>query len=292
MKRLSLLAVVSLAAAYVYVAPGLSAQGNDSATVYAAVTDKGGKPIKALTLADVAVAEDGAPKKVLAVEPAGGPLSVALLVDRFGQDATFNVLAVRGAISNIVKTLHVNPDTEISLTTIDPAAVPQLPFTMSAAEIMHFIDKMPPGVEQSALIEGIVAASRSMARAKYPRRAIVAVVAGYKPESDAQELDKVAAALRFSGASLWVLEGRSGFGGGAVSGPRDAALTMLVPASGGARATVSIGTALETQAKRLAELLASQYAVTYAAPSGAARTLTVSVAGKDVKVIAPAWIQR
>jgi len=292
MKSFAFLAALGLSAMALFGPASVGAQGNDTATVFATVTDKGGKPIKALTIADFSVTEDGASKKVLAIEPAGGPLSVALLIDRFGEDGTFNVLAVRGALSNIVKTLHVNPDTEISVTTIDPAAVPQLPFTMSAAQIMSFIDKMPPGVGQSSLIEGIVAASRSMARAKYPRRAIFAVVAGYKPEADTQELPQVAAALRLSGASLWVLEGRSGFGGGSVSSVRDAALTSTVPASGGARASVSVGTALETQAKHLAELLASQYAVTYAAPSGSAKALTVSAAGKDVKVIAPTWIAR
>jgi hypothetical protein len=266
-------------------------QGNDTATVYAAVTDKGGKPLKTMTLADFSVTEDGAEKKVVSVEPAG-PMSVALLVDRFGQDASFNVLAVRGALEAIVKTLRANPDTEMSLTTIDPAAVPQIPFTMSAAQIMSFIDKMPPGVEQSALTEGIVTATRSMARAKYPHRAIFALVAGYKPEADAQEMRQVAAELRQSGASLWVLEGRSGFGGGSVSAVRDAALTFTVPQSGGARVSVSIGTALETQAKHLADVLASQYAVTYAAPSGSANVLAVNAAGKNVKVIAPSWISR
>lgn len=292
MKPLAILAAACVSA--IALGPALSArgQGNDTATVYVAVTDKGGKPLKTVAPADFSVAEDGAAKKIISVEPAGGPMSVALLIDRFGQDATFNVLAVRGALVAIVKTLRVNPDTEISVTTIDPAAVPQIPFTASSVEITKFIDKMPPGVEQSSLVEGIVAASRSMAGAKYARRAIFAVVAGYKPDAEAQELPQVSAALRQSGASLWVLEGRSGFGGGSVSAVRDAALNFNVPASGGARSSVSVGTALETQAKKLAETLASQYAVTYAAPSGAAKALAVSVAGKDVKVLAPTWISR
>lgn len=286
----ALAACLSVAALTGRVSAG--AQGNDTATVYAAVTDKGGKPIKTVTLADVSVAEDGAPKKVLSVAPAGGPMSVALLVDRFGQDQTFNVLAVRGALSTIVKTLHVNPDTEMSVTTIDPAAVPQIPFTMSAAQILTFVDKMAPGVDQSVLLEGIVSAARSMARAKYPRRAIFALLAGGKSEGHPPENDVVAATLRQSGASLWVLEGRSSFGGGDVSLAREAALTFDVPVSGGARLAVSVGTALETQAKKLAETLTSQYAVTYAAPSGSAKVLAVSVAGKDVKVLAPSWISR
>jgi hypothetical protein len=269
------------------------AQGNDSKTVFAAVTDKGGKPIKSLTAADFTVAEDGAPKTVLSVQPAGGPLSVALLVDRFGQDSTFNVLDVRAALATVVKGLHAaNPDTEISVTTIDPAAVPQIPFTMSSVEILKVIDHQAPGVDQSVLLEGIVTASRSMARAKNQRRAIFAIVAGYKQEGNPPEMDLVASELKLSGASLWVLEARSPFGGGYVALPREAALTFAVPRSGGARSAVSVGTALQMQAKKLTEQLASQYAVTYAAPSGVAKVLAVSASGKDVKVIAPTWITR
>lgn len=293
MKPLAIVAAACLSVTLLRGASPMDAQGNDSATVFVAVTDKGGKPIKALTIADFSVTENGTTKKVLSVEPAGGPLSVALLIDRFGQDATFNVLDVRTALSTVVKALHAaNPDTEISVTTIDPAAVPQIPFTVSSVEVLKFIDRMPPGVEQSVLLEGIMAASRSMARAKYPRRAIFAVIAGYKSEGHPPEVDRVAAALRESGASLWVLEGRSSFGGGAVSAPRETALTFAVPASGGARFAVSVGTALPTQAKKLVETLASQYAVTYAAPSGGAGKVSVSASGKDVKVIAPSWFER
>lgn len=292
MKPIAIAAAACLSAIVLHPAVSVRGQGNDNATIFVAVTDKGGKPLKTITQADVSVAEDGAAKTVLSVEPATGPMSVAVLIDRFGEDATFNVLAVRGALDTMVKTLHVNPDTEMSVMTIDPAAVPQIPFTMSTVEIRKFIDKLPPGVGQSALVEGVVAAARSMARAKYPRRAIFALVAGYKPEAETHEMGQVAAALRQSAASLWVLEGRSGFGGGSVSSVRDAALTFTVPASGGSRFSVSVGTALETQAKRLAETLVSQYAVTYAAPAGSAKALAVSVAGKDVKVIAPTWISR
>ena len=269
------------------------AQGNDTRVVYAAVTDKGGKPLKGLTAAQFAVGEDRTMKTVLSVEPATGPLSVALLVDRFGPDATFSILAVRGAIDSIVKTLHAaNRDSEISLTTIDPAAVPQLPFTMSAVELSNVIKRLPPGVDQSVLLDGIVTASRSMAAAKYPRRAIVAVVAGYKVEGSSVEGPVLASALRQSRASLWVVEGRSSFGGGAPNGARDAMLPLAVPASGGASVSVGVGTALETMAKRLTETLASQYAVTYAAPSASASALAVSVNVKNAKVLAPAWIAR
>ena len=272
---------------------GLGAQGGDAARVYVAVTDKGGKPIKALTVADFAVMEDGQTKRVLAAEPATEPLSVALLIDRFGQDATYSILAVRGAIENIVKTLHAaNADTEISVTTIDPAAVPQIPFTMSAVTVTNFIRKLAPGVDQAVLLDGVVSASRSMAGARGPRRAIVGVIAGYKADFGGANMPVMAEALRASQASLWILEGRSSFGGGFSSASRDVILSQFVPASGGASLSVAIGTALETQATRLAQALASQYAVTYAAPTRGASALAVSVPIKNAKVMAPTWIVR
>ena len=293
MKHLVFAAAVCLSVTVMPATLPLDAQGSDTATVFTAVTDRGGKPLKGLTAEDFSVAEDGAARQVITVEPATGPLSVALLIDRFGQDSTFSILAVRGALESMVKTLHAaNLDTEISVTTIDPAAVPQIPFTMSTVQMLDFINRLPPGVNQAVLLEGIMTASKSMSAAKYSRRVIVALVAGYKPEGSAVEVPLVAATLRQSGASLWVLEGRSSFGGGSVSSTRDAALTFLVPASGGARVSVGLGTALETQGKRLVETLLSQYAVTFAAPSPSATTRAITVSVKDAKVLAPAWITR
>lgn len=291
MMRHLVIASVVVAAALAGFA-SVRAQGGDSARVYVAVTDKGGKPIKALGPADFAVAEDGQPKTVISAEPAADPLSVALLVDRFGQDSTYSILAVRGALENIVKALHAaNADTEISVTTIDPAAVPQVPFTMSAVTVTNFIRKLAPGVDQAVLLDGIISASRSMSGARGPRRAIVGVIAGYKADFGGDSIPAMANALQQSRASLWILEGRSSFGGGFSSGSRDAVMTQYVPMSGGASLSVAIGTALETQAKRLAETLASQYVVTYAAPR-AASTLAVSVQVKNAKVLAPTWIAR
>ena len=272
---------------------GLGAQGGDAVRVYVAVADKGGAPIKALTAADFTVTEDGQMKQVIAAEPAAEPLSVALVVDRFGQDPTYSILAVRGALENIVKALHAaNADTEISVTTIDPAAVLQIPFTMSAVTVTNFIRKLAPGVDQEVLIDGVVSASRSMAGARGPRRAIVGVIAGYKADFGGDNIPVMAEALQQSQASLWILEGRSSFGGGFTSASRDVILSRFVPASGGASLSVAIGNALETQATRLAQALASQYVVTYAAPARGASALAVSVSIKNAKVMAPTWIAR
>jgi hypothetical protein len=293
MRKMYLLIASMLVVAGLAGFASVRAQGGDSARVYVAVIDKGGKPIKALGPADFAVAEDGQPKTVISAEPAADPLSVALLIDRFGQDPTYSILAVRGALENIVKALHAaNADTEISVTTIDPAAVPQVPFTMSAVTVTNFIRKLAPGVDQEVLLDGIISAAQSMSGARGPRRAIVGVIAGYKADFGGDNMQVMSKALQQSRASLWLLEGRSSFGGGFSSVSRDAIMSQFVPTSGGASLSVAIGTALETQAKRLAETLASQYAVTYTAPKSGASTLAVSVQVKNAKVMAPTWIAR
>ena len=175
--------------------------------------------------------------------------------------------------------------------TIDPAAVPQLPFTQSAVTINNFLNKVGPGVDQAVLADGIVEAARSMAHAQFPRRVIIGVVSGMKTDGSSVDGPRLADALRRSAASLWILEGRPSFGGGGSAPMREAAMTIAAPVSGGMALSVSVGNALETQAKRIGEAIAAQYAVSYAAPSAATR-LSVTVTTKDAKVLAPGWTVR
>lgn len=263
----------------------------DTARIYVAVTDKGGRPLKGLTAADFSVSENDQPKSVLSVEPANEPLSVALLIDRFGQDANYGMVTVRGAIAAMIKPLLAShPDTEVSITTIDPAAVPQLRFTNEPLLFSKFIDRVATGVEQSVVLNGIQMAAESMRDARFKRRAIMAIFAGYKTDASSGDGVKLADILRNSGASLWTLEGRSSFSSPAIAPIRDQALYMAVPISGGMASTVAAGAGLENQARRLAETLVSQYVVTYAVPSVTSNKRSVTVSRKDAKVAAPVWI--
>lgn len=263
----------------------------DSARIYVTVTDKGGKPLKGLTAADFSVSENGEAKTVVSVEPATDPLSVAVLVDRFGQDANYGVLTVRAAISAMLKPLLAShPDTEISITTIDPASVPQVRFTNEPMVFKKFVDRVATGVEQSVLLNGIQMAAENMRDAKFKRRAIMAIFAGYKADASSGDGTKFADGLRNSGASLWALEGRSSFSSPAIAPIRDQALYTAVPISGGMASTVAAGAGLENQARRLSEALVSQYLVTYSVPFVTSNKRTVTVSRKDAKVAAPVWI--
>jgi len=121
------------------------------------------------------------------------------------------------------------------------------------------------------------------------KRVIVAFVAGYKPDLSTMRGPIVAETLRKSGAALWALEGRSSSATNSESSNRDQILDRGTAMSGGAHDRVLLGTALEGRAKRIAELLLSEYVVTYGAPGGGGQTLEVTVGVKNAHVFAPTW---
>lgn len=283
--------VLAVALAALNVAPPAS-RPPDVARVYVTVVDGKNKPIPKLTAADFSVHEDGTAKTIVKVEPATTPIAVALAADHFGGDSTYSLLDLRAALDSIVRRFHKNPaPASMAFFTMDPASIRVVDFTESEAAMTAAVNKINPGVEQAVFLESVVDAARALATAATDRRVIFAVVAGYKLDMSTIASADVARELHASGASLWVLEGRSA-AGSAVSNPnRDQILNLGVQLSGGVRASVGVGTALETQGTRLVDLILAQYAVTYADPTATARQLDVSVGTQGAKVIAPAWVR-
>jgi hypothetical protein len=288
MVRLALASVVAVAAAAIVVRA--APVRPDVARVYVTVLDEKNKPLTKLTAADFSVKEDGAAKTIVTVEPATSPLAVALVSDHFGGDSTYSLLDLRAALESVVKRVHKNPGgASMAFYTIDPASVRAVDFTESEAAMTAAVNKVNPGVEQAVLLEGIVDASRALASASTDRRVIFAVVAGYKLDLSTVPSADVAREMHAAGVSLWVLEGRSPAGSTVSNANRDQILNAGVHLSGGVRASVAVGTALETQGTRLVDLILAQYAVTYAAPSATAKALDVAVGVPGAKVIAPGW---
>lgn len=263
----------------------------DVARVYVTVVDEKNKPLQKLTGSDFVVREDTTAKTIVSVEPAKTPLAVALVTDHFGSDSTYSLLDLRAALEDVVRRFHKNASaTSMALYTIDPASIRAVDFTESEAAMTAAVDKINPGVDQAVLLEGVTDASRALASVSTDRRIIFAVVAGYKLDMSTVASADVARELHASGASLWVLEGRS-LAGSAVSNPnRDQILNAGVQLSGGVRSSVAVGTALDTQGTRLVDLILAQYAITYADPHPNARALDVSVTVRGARTIAPGWV--
>jgi von Willebrand factor type A domain len=259
----------------------------DVATIYATVMGANGNPVPRLTAADFSLRENGEEKSITSAGLATEPMSVELITDRLGNSPEFTPDQMRAALAAIVRiVLLVNPDSTISLRTFDSEAVQQVKPTSNAVQLANAIKSLFSNNGNSVLLDAIADASDALMKAPNSHRVIVGLVAGYKGDTSSVTSLAAAQRLRQSRASLWVLEATAS----GVSNPnRDVMLNQGTRDSGGFHSTVAIGTALEGAATRLAALVVSQYAITYAAPSASANKRVELTVKGDAKVLAPHW---
>lgn len=262
----------------------------DFARVYVTVTDDAGRPIKGLVAADFIVRENNVPKKIVSVETATKPLSLEILTDRFGVRADFTADDARQALLNIVDIiLGVIPESQIGIITTDGASVPAVPFTSSQTALNSKIKDFFTNGHTPVLLEGIADACRALGKMPEDRRAIIALVSGYKPETSGIEPRAAAEALRQNKVTFWALEGQAE-NGQSTNANRDALLLGATKDSGGMFSTVAAGTALPGAAQRLAVALVAQYEVTYENPANSKTTqLSIGTTRSGTRVLAPRW---
>ena len=139
------------------------------------------------------------------------------------------------------------------------------------------------------LLEGIADACQALAKMPEDRRAIIALVSGYKPETSGIEPRAAAEALRQNKVTFWALEGQAE-NGRSTNANRDVLLLGGTRDSGGMISTVGAGTALPGAAQRLAVALVAQYEVTYESPANAKTTqLSIGSTRPGARVLAPRW---
>jgi hypothetical protein len=280
--------VLAAAACTVPVAATTGPIQADDARVYATVVGANGNPVPRLTAADFAVLENGAEKRVLSAALSTDPMSVEIITDRLGRTPEFTPDQMRAGLMAFVHTLvSINPDTQISLRTFDSEAVQLVKPTSSVARLESVIRKTFTNNGNAVLLDAIADASEDLQRAPNRHRIVIGLVAGYKGDSSSISSLAAAQRLRQSGASFWALEAVAT----GVSNPaRDVMLNQATRDSGGMHTTVSIGTAIEAAAARLAVLALAQYEIRYAAPANTAnRRIDVSVKTGGVNVLAPHW---
>jgi hypothetical protein len=282
------IAVIGLTGAAV-ITPVAHGRQADAARIYVTVMGANDAPVPRLTAADFKVYENKEEKNVTSADLATDPLSVEIITDRLGGRPEFTPVQMRAALMALVHTIQsVSPDSQISLRTFDSESIQQVKPTTSTDLLDRSIKKLFSNNGASVLLEAISDAARALQKAPNSHRAIIGLVAGYKPDTSGVFSRSTADVLRQSKASFWVLEAAAA----AVSNPnRDVMLTQGTEESGGWHTAVSTGTALETAATRLAVLLVSQYGVTYAAPGiGANRRIDVTVRGDGLHVLAAHWV--
>lgn len=286
-----------LIAAALAVAPSTRAREDQSQrgdVVYVAVADDRNRPVRDLTAADFDITVDATRQEVLSAVPATEPVSAVLLTDRLGLTDLYTHIGVQRALSSFVSRIRsAVPGSRFALTTFDGPVVRLLSFSAPPAELDRQLGRLTTLAEGAALLDALTDACKQMGQALSPRRVVLLVYAGYRPDTSTAQPELVGAMLQASGASLWAIEAQipGAPAGGQVN--RELVVDRGAGITGGRRSTVSSAVGVDTMATQIATLIGAQYAVTYGPGGGTVNSQRkVVVKRSGLKVYAPAWLPR
>jgi hypothetical protein len=263
----------------------------DQQKVYVVVADNRGRPVKNLTAADFRIVIDS-PQEIISVQPATEPISVVLLTDRLGLEASYTPFDLARALRTFVRTIQASaPQSRFALTTFDGPVVRVASFGMPHAELDRILGRLSSVTRDSAFRDAVMDVSQMIRSAPTARRVIFTVFGGYRPDMSTVRTDNVAEALRQSGASLWVIEARTTGENSSGNNEREVLVDRGSAFSGGMREIVASAVGVDTVARQMAELIGAQYEITYA-PGGGTRDSSrkVMVSRPGLRVMAPGWV--
>ncbi len=259
-------------------APALRAvpQGGVDKSLFVAVLDENGRPVRGFTADDILIKEDGQDRSIAAVKMASQPISVAVLIDTaqgkrvtdaYGTPEEY-VRDLRVAVSAFAKQLLLlSPDASVSLMEFGQAAITMVKFTSDLTEfdkgINHIVSR--PGVG-SVLGEALEAANKDLAARPSTRRAIVSLNLEPSDEQSFDNANAIKDSFRKSGAQLWAVSVQRG---GLKNSKRDVVLNDFAKLTGGQRDFVVGISAVPDILKAYANALAMQYEVVYKRPESA-----------------------
>ena len=247
--------------------------------VYISATDSKGAPITDLTAADITVKEGGKEQPVASLQPASGPIQVAILVDDGGTGAF--QLAVAQFLQKSVG------HGQFSISLLTPQAQKIVDFTDDVEALKAAMGRLGQRgrlqTDGDQMLEAIADAAKTLQQRKAERPVILAMtLTGGQPHSI--EPKNVLTALRASGAGLNVVSGTNADVGMVMGdGPSF---------SGGLNQQGATGSAFATAAVKVADALAHQYLLTYTLPDGVkmSERLSVATSRKGVTLTAPSRI--
>ena len=257
-------------------------QGGVDKTLFVAVLDENGRPVRQFTADDILLKEDGQDRAVTGVKLASQPISVAVLIDTaqgrrvtdaYGTPEEY-VRDLRVSTSAFAKQLlTLSPDAAVSLMEFGQAAVTMVKFTSDLTEfdkgVNHIVSRPAVG---SVLGEALEAANKDLATRPSTRRAIVSLNLEPSDEQSFDNANAIKEAFRRSGAQLWSVSVQRG---GLKNSKRDVVLNDFAKLTGGQRDFVVGISAVPDILRAYANALAMQYEVSYKRPENA----------KNVKVI-------
>ena len=270
----------------VLASPMLAARqaGGVNKSLFVAVLDENGRPVRQFTTEDVLIREDGQDRPVVEVKPASQPISVAVLVDtaqsaritdHYGTPEEY-VRDLRVAASSFAhQLLTLSPDARVSLMEFGQAAVTMVKYTTDLTEFDKGVNKIVSrrGVG-SVLSEALTQANKDLVAEAGGRRAIVSINLEPSDEQSIENANPIKDAFRKSGAQLWAL---SVHRGELKNSNRDVVLNDFAKLTGGQRDFIVDISAMENILKGYANALAMQYEVVYKRPENAKNVKAIQV---------------
>jgi hypothetical protein len=278
--------------------------------IIATVVDKDNKPVTGLPAAAFAIREDNIDREVLRVEAATDPMSVILLADTTTAFRLFE-RDLRTAPQAFFRTfMAAHPGSFAALWEFGGAGIPVQGFTSNAVLLEQATTKLFPkgsltgidfndlgdasnpasfgqNVVASNLLEAVRDAARDLGKQQHTRRIIVSFNSDLSVEASTLPGEKVQDEVQKANASWFAVSLHTGITNGPL---RDNVMEGLIPYSGGMRVTISDVAALQPAMKNMADILASQYVVTYGRPSGPSpKIVAIGIRGAGLKVMAHHW---
>jgi hypothetical protein len=257
-------------------------QKGGNKTAFVAAIDGGLNPVAGMTKEEWAVREDNVDRVVVDVKPATQPLDIVLMIDTT-KSVSINVNELRDAVKTFAHTIFAgNPGANFSIMNVASAAVMVAESKKTPEDVDKILAKVyPDQTEPTVFLEGIVDASKKLAKSPSPRRAIVIVNLEGVPEISSMKIPEVLQQLLPSGASLWAVSysndvtkrliaasTKGGIGSANTGQNRDVILENAPRGTGGFRLNVEVPTALEGALTKVAGVLLGQYEITYTRPEG------------------------
>jgi len=290
----ALAAAVAVVGSIAVSAAAPPAQSGGNKTVFVAALDADNKPVSGLTKDTWAVREDGTDRTVADAKVATDPLDVVLMIDTSNTSQS-SVSDLRAGLQAFADALFAgSAPVTMSIMNVAGADVMVATDKKTAADVDKVLAKtFADRAGNTVMLEGLVDASKQLAKAPIARRAIVMVNMDGVPEASTTPGQKVIQAIVSSAASLWAVTyqntatknlqnntGGSGAGaissggnqGGVGTGAGSQVLDQLLHAvpqgTGGLRLQIAVPTALTEKLSQIAAAIVGQYAVTYTRPDG------------------------
>jgi hypothetical protein len=259
-------------------------------TIGLTVLDRSGAPVKDLKTADFALTEGGEPRTIVNAALSPDPLSVVVVVDTTQPPNQLQqILDERDALKAFVRTLRsVDPQARIGLIVCAGPVLQTAAFETSPAELDRRIATLTPTYQvQSSVAEAVIEAARMVGATESLRRAIV-VIDLDSIDPPGIRVEEAAAAVEKSRAAFWPISVRTS---GLAASTRESLLNYLPPRTGTFRQTTIISRPLTEMLRRLAQVLASQYFVTYRRPAAAPVTAIVPSVTRGTKILMSPWMR-